>query len=116
MQREPNKSTCDSGKGALCGPLPSSLTGFSVNVVLGRVPLGARQAWEVFSERRICKKMKNRTNTPSPSLSPKENCIYHSEGAHWAAFSENGTDYYQRRMKDHSGLVAKPQERHLKVT
>lgn len=81
-----------------------------------RAQLIARQACEVFSERRICKKMKNKTNTSSPSLSPKENSIDNGKGAHWAAFSENGTDYYQRRMKDHSGLVAQPQKRHLKVT
>lgn len=104
------------GRGLFVVPSPAHSLASLWMVMLGRVQLVARQACEVFSERRICKKMKNKTNTSSPSLSPKENSIYNGKGAHWAAFSENGTDYYQRRMKDHSGLVAQPQKRHLKVT
>lgn len=97
------------------GGSPHSLASLRM-VMWGRVQLVARQACGVFNERRICKKMKNKTNTSSPSLFPKENSIYNGKGAHWAAFSENGTDYYQRRMQDHSGLAAQPQKRHLKVT
>lgn len=86
--------------------------------MLGRVQLVARQACEVFNERRTCKKMKNKTNTSSSSLSPKENSIYNGKGAHWAAFSENGrllSEEDERSFWISSTVTEKASERNMKT-